>query len=83
MQQVFRILVMTALLERILDPTGRLRRELREEQLKKREIRRVEDLSEDEYANYEAHPEEWLDVTERTIEDSLKMIGEAGIENCE
>ena len=49
----------------------------------KREIRRVEDLSEDEYANYEAHPEEWLDVTERTIEDSLKMIGEAGIENCE
>lgn len=78
---------MTALLERILDPTGRLRRELREEQLKKvkmkREIRRVEDLSEDEYANYEAHPEEWLDVTERTIEDSLKMIGEAGIENCE
>ena len=32
MQQVFRILVMTALLERILDPTGRLRRELREEQ---------------------------------------------------
>ena len=49
----------------------------------KREIRRVEDLSEDEYANYEAHPEEWLDGTERTIEDSLKMIGEAGIENCE
>lgn len=37
MQQVFRILVMTALLERILDPTGRLRRELREEQLKKSE----------------------------------------------
>ena len=49
----------------------------------KREIRRVDDLSEDEYANYEAQPEEWLDVTERTIEDSLKMIGEAGIENCE
>lgn len=49
----------------------------------KKETRRVEDLSEDEYANYEAHPEEWLDVTERTIEDSLKMIGEDGIENCE
>ena len=62
---------MTALLERILDPTGSLRRELSEEQLKKvkmkREIRRVEDLSEDEFANYEANPEEWLDVTERTI----------------
>ena len=71
MQQVFRVLIMTALLERILDPTGSLRRELSEEQLKKvkmkREIRRVEDLSEDEFANYEANPEEWLDVTERTI----------------
>ena len=32
----------------------------------KKETRRVEDLSEDEYANYEAHPEEWLDVTELT-----------------
>ena len=71
MQQVFRVLIMTALLERILNPTGSLRRELSEEQLKKvkmkREIRRVEDLSEDEFANYEANPEEWLDVTERTI----------------
>lgn len=35
MHQVFRILVMTAILERILDPTGGLRRELREEQQNK------------------------------------------------
>ena len=35
MQQIFRILIITSLLERILDPTGRLRMELKEEQQKK------------------------------------------------
>ena len=49
----------------------------------RKETRRVEDLSEDEYANYEAHPEEWLDVTELTNEDALIMIGVDGIGNCE
>lgn len=49
----------------------------------KKETRRVEDLSEDEYANYEAHPEEWLDVTELTNEDTHIMIGVDGIDNCE
>ena len=49
----------------------------------KKEMRRVEDLSKDEYANYEAHPEEWLDVTELTNKDTLIMIGVDGIENCE
>lgn len=49
----------------------------------RKETRRVEDLSEDEYANYEAHPEEWLDVTELTNEDTLIMIGVDGIDNCE
>ena len=49
----------------------------------RKETRRVEDLSEDEYANYEAHQEEWLDVTELTNEDTLIMIGVDGIDNCE
>lgn len=49
----------------------------------KKEMRRVEDLSEDEYANYEEHPAEWLDVTELTNKDTLIMIGVDGIDNCE
>ena len=49
----------------------------------RKETRRVEDLSEDEYANYVAHPEEWLDVTELTNEDTFIMIGVDGIDNCE
>lgn len=43
--------------------------------------RTILDLSEEEYEDYEQHPEDWEEVTDNTNEDALDMLYPDGMDD--
>lgn len=39
-----------------------------------KDTRTIFDLSDEEYEDYEKHPENWEDVTDNSIEDGLNLM---------
>ena len=43
--------------------------------------RTIFDLSDEEYEDYEQHPEDWEEVTDNSIEDALDMMYPDGMDD--
>lgn len=46
-----------------------------------RDDRTIFDLSDEEYEDYEQHPEDWEKVTDNSIEDALDMMYPDGMDD--